>query len=93
MAGIVIDTVFTNTALLVGESLAAGLLASGNLQHWFQADAAHVDLTGDTIDSWTDRAGSGRVLTPRGGGATLADAPLGSFPAALSAVSPICSRK
>ena len=83
MSGIRLDTLFTNTALPVGESLAAGLLASGTLQHWFQADAAHVDLTGDTIDSWTDRAGSGRVLTPRGGGATLADAALGSFPAAL----------
>jgi len=83
MSGIRLDTLFTNTALPVGESLAAGLLASGNLQHWFQADAAHVDLTGDTIDSWTDRAGSGRVLTPVSGGATLEDAALGSFTAAL----------
>jgi hypothetical protein len=83
MAGIVIDTVFTNTALPVGESLAAGVLASDNLQHWFQADGAHVDLTGDTIDNWIDRKGSGRVLAPVAGSATLDDAALGAFPAAL----------
>ncbi|MBR9838550.1 MAG: LamG domain-containing protein [Rhodobacteraceae bacterium] len=83
MSGFQLDTTFTDTTLPIGESLAAGILANGDLDHWFQADAGHLALTADVIDTWVDRAASGKSLTKTTGGATLQDTALGAYQAAL----------
>ncbi len=64
MAGIRIDTVFTDTTLPTGASLASQLLGSTGLSHWFQADPSYVTLgTGQNIASFTDRVATGQSFT------------------------------